>query len=701
MLAPAFAAPPAPLPPQGADAEAALRADVAQVRSLCEFVESLVRELQVTEGTPDKALMRELLSKGLRKGLDLAGSDACRHFVDSLAANIHKFPLQEQQSLARIWPVEISSEYANLQSFVLQDQGVDDLDGAFAIRFDAEGRPILAGAAAPPREASGPAPSLGSALSPASAQLQPGGGTATADVPPDRAPGQGQHASVFDELRASLRAIPARPNGGGTGLGAEDVLARLGDDDVADALLVAEPRIKSSFFSDLRLNLFKFTESTQQNLVEDFPELRVEVARLVDSMTQEVARWLDEEQAARLYPESVGPLLGKLRAMFQAILSAPFLATFKHLGGADMKRGKESFLLKVALCLRACAEKRFTTGGDVDEFASRLRRQFFYVEGYGELMEDWLQSRLSQLNDEFFQRVVAATSSTPAAVLARIRRTFRPGRWRSFQDPQLEDDIYALFLDESFPRHVLTNESIIRMLKKIPCTCGGADFQIYGTIARLPLQRQTYTGLPPIDAAEAALIELLQRFPPFPALKRLRPGLYLFGRVEVEFVLKGPALWARTLNGGVAGPELTADEFFYSSGPTEHPTAAEVAAQASRQLVHGTLASTRIEAHALALPGRGACFGAQAPMGGLGGLAPLPMDPRQLQPQPSSVVNFAQLQGIVDSAAAARPNIGAGARYEPYPNGAIGATAPKETASALCKAFGMEALGMGLEDEEI
>ena len=493
-------------------AVAIVQSDPKQLVSLIEFTDSLVRELQNSDGTLDEALMSELLAQSLRRALDLAGHDPKKRFLDALTGNIHNVRLQEQRSLARVFAVEVSSEYANLQCFV-------DDSGVTQDPYSAEGT------------SDGGTLAL---LAPGAAPAENSGANLGLQAMPE----------VLDELRGYLKTMPASSIATG-----DDVSSRILEDSVMAALQAADPQTKSAFYSDLRLNLFKLPEGSQRELVDTLPDLKVEVARLVESMTKEISRWLDDDRAlVQNRMANVGVLDARLRQLFEVILSAPFLAIFKLLGGAE-KRCKENFLLKVALCLRACTDKGIFTDGlgqEASEQADRLRGQFFYVEGYGVVMEDWLQSRIRQFNDDFLQRVDKVTSSSLNAVLARLRRTFRPGRWLLLADPQRENDIFALFLDEAFPRHVLTNDGIANMLQKVSAS-GGGEFHIYGNIARLPSQRLTYAGAPPQDHVEAAVLEVLQRYPPFPALKRIRAGLFFFGKTEVEFVLRGASLCVRIL----------------------------------------------------------------------------------------------------------------------------------------------------------
>lgn len=87
------------------------------------------------------------------------------------------------------------------------------------------------------------------------------------------------------------------------------------------------------------------------------------------------------------------------------------------------------------------------------------------------------------------------------------------------------------------------------MLQKV--SSYGGNFHVYEDIARLPpLQLQAPLEVP-TDAIDAALHETLQRYPPFPALKRVRPGVFLFGRYEIECTLPqgGGVLVAATHNG--------------------------------------------------------------------------------------------------------------------------------------------------------
>jgi len=585
--------------------------DPNQLRSINEFTGSLVRELNAAEGTPSKALMRELLAKGVRRALDIGGADGKKRFLDALSLNIHKFPLQEQQSLAKVWPVEISSEYRNLASFV--EDAVDDtlpprppvptMVASLAATAPSSIRPPVSAPPPPPLLAL-PAPPPQSLPPPM--QPSPGGLTQVSGAPPPVAqpqpsPPHGNHA--LDDVRKRLHAM--RP---GDDAGSALVQQLLGDALAVEVRGVDE-KSRLSFFSDLRLNLFKLPDSAQRSLVEHFLELRTEVARLVDTMAQEISRWLDEEKGAAQGGRQRDALLKKLRALFQATLSAPFLATYRHLEAAEKKkRGKEAFLLKIALCLRTCLEKKLAALPELTEQITQLRRHFFCIEGYGDMMEDWLQNRIKQLNEEFVQRAAAVISAgSLTEVLARLRRRFRPGRWMSLSDPQLEEDMFALFLDNAFPKHVISPESVAKVLKKLS-SYGGGNFHVYVDIARTPpTSRPTYIGSPPQDAAEVALLEVLQRFPPFGPLRRGvsgRPSLLSFGRGEVEFILRSGSLFARpSPNERRPLVELPAEEFFEQYGPKEFPSAAVSAVRASSDPSFATgLPSTIIENAQVNLP---------------------------------------------------------------------------------------------------
>jgi len=516
--------------------------DMQQLLSINEFTDSLVKELQYAVGSkPSKALMRELLSKGVNRALDLGGAEAKRRFLEALRENLHKFPLQEQRSLSKVYPVEISSEYGNLASFVGEDS-------------DDEVMVVAETKAAPVR----PAPRAG--------------------LPPPMAGNPVCHAGLED-LRRRLAALPAVP-----GPAADALLQRLLDEQLERMVRDSDEKRRAAFFSDLRLNLFKLSESGQKMLLDRFSELKADVARLVESMSQEFSRWLDEEKIAS-QRGNVEPLLTKLKALFKATLSVPFLATFKLLDSRD-KRGKEGFLLRVALCLRTCISKHFAALPELSEQVAQLRKQFFYVGGYGELMEEWLNSRISECNDSFEQGATTVLSKNLSAVLQRFRRTFKHGRWVSLTDSKLVEDLHNLFADKSFPKHVVTTSTIAKVLRKAS-SYGAGDFHIYGDIVRLAPQAPSYFGPPAQDAIDAAVIALLQRLPAFSPLRKLQPGIFLFGRIQVQFVLLGDgSLVART--DGVN--EALAEQFFVSKGPEEFPNATAVALDSL--LPHGPPSTT-------------------------------------------------------------------------------------------------------------
>ncbi|CAK9083166.1 unnamed protein product [Durusdinium trenchii] len=258
----------------------------------------------------------------------------------------------------------------------------------------------------------------------------------------------------------------------------------------------------------------------------------------------------------------------------KAVLSASFQANFKQIG-AGAKRAKEAFLLQMAVCLKT-VERRDWPG--LSELSGKMRRCFFYVEGYGELMEDWLQSRTKQLNEEFLQRGTAVLGSNFSEVLSRLRQIFRPGRWMFLSDPRVEGDLIGL-LEDSIPRHVLSISSLTKFLELVGSS-GGEDFHIYNDIVRLP-PLTSPPCLGPKDLTESTLLEVLKRLPGFPPLLRTE-GRYRFGRVEVVFQLTGTDLAAQVLSAPQPVPEvLRALDFFLQFGPQEFPNAAAEAVQAS------------------------------------------------------------------------------------------------------------------------
>jgi len=462
---------------------------------------------------------------------------------------------------------------------------------------------------------------------------------------------------------------------------------------VLKALQESDAATEATFMKDVQMSLYKFPEQAQRELVERFSGLRKEAARLVESMAQEVTRWLDEDRIISQRGGDMASLVSKLKALFQAILSAPFLTTFRHLGAAE-KRGKEAFLLKTALCLRRCGEKRLTDAPEIGSPVLQLRRQFFFVDGYGELMEDWLQNRLTQCNDDFLKRAASVIGGRLPAVQARFRRTFRPGHWLPVSDPHLQEDIYSLFLDDSFPRHALSDASVASVLRRV-ASAGGGDLHVYAGIARLPPPRKNYLGPPPQDEVEAALIELLLRLPPFRALKRIRPGAFQFGRLEVVLSKRNGRLFASARGGSGTSEEMPAEDFFERYGPEEFP---EAAAQACRPAGANGPNCTVIEA-------LGDLFGAPPPLPAfapgppsMGLLAPpfsmpglgcgatvpaLPMHPAQMVGHGHGMPGFGA------------PVPGGSAPFEPYPTGfgAMAQGAPLIGAPGGAK--------FGMDDDEI
>merc|ERR1719478_1891129 len=112
-----------------------------------------------------------------------------------------------------------------------------------------------------------------------------------------------------------------------------------------------------------------------------------------------------------------------------AIISVPFLTTFKNLGAFEQK---EAFLMKLALILRRCDEKNFTNNPEVSAQVTLLRQQFFHVHGYrdlndmeqlmGEDRKDW-KDVLGALDKELRKSILNHTDSSSSEEDANTPRS--------------------------------------------------------------------------------------------------------------------------------------------------------------------------------------------------------------------------------------------------------------------------------------
>ncbi|CAJ1351265.1 unnamed protein product, partial [Effrenium voratum] len=104
---------------------------------------------------------------------------------------------------------------------------------------------------------------------------------------------RGGEPPALMELRRRLTALPATP-----GPAAEELVTKLKEEQTSQALKAVDARTRTAFFAEVRVNLHRLTEGHQKELLERFGDLKTEVVKLVDSLTQEISVWLDEERVA-------------------------------------------------------------------------------------------------------------------------------------------------------------------------------------------------------------------------------------------------------------------------------------------------------------------------------------------------------------------------------------------------------------------
>jgi len=148
-------------------------------------------------------------------------------------------------------------------------------------------------------------------------------------------------------------------------------------------------------FERLSLNLVKFADSQQQDLVSAFRPLCEDVRQRMADLTAALNGWLSEAP----HPEKASPQ--RLAELLKSIEDAPQLRWYKQCPDLVVKA---HFLLGVASVVRAVqgtsASLHSHAGKDaqVASLLQRLTERFFVVPEHGNILETWHDGRLESYN---------------------------------------------------------------------------------------------------------------------------------------------------------------------------------------------------------------------------------------------------------------------------------------------------------------
>mmetsp|Transcript_100667 Transcript_100667/g.285265 ORF Transcript_100667/g.285265 Transcript_100667/m.285265 type:complete len:670 (-) Transcript_100667:216-2225(-) len=148
-------------------------------------------------------------------------------------------------------------------------------------------------------------------------------------------------------------------------------------------------------FERLRLQLMKFADSQQQDIVAAFRPLREDVRRRMLGTTAALNGWLAEAP----HPEKASPQ--RLAELLQAIEDAPQMRWYKQC--TDL-RIKAQFLVAMASVIRATSSAGALLKAHVAKhpqaaaLVQRLAERFFVVPEHGDVLETWHAGRLEYYN---------------------------------------------------------------------------------------------------------------------------------------------------------------------------------------------------------------------------------------------------------------------------------------------------------------
>lgn len=301
-----------------------------------------------------------------------------------------------------------------------------------------------------------------------------------------------------------------------------------------------EEKLKERLADGFGAPLPKMDEALQKRVLKGFPLVMTRIEFLVTSCTAELNRWLVSAPRFPSTPMTLADTLAKLEhplVKFFTAMQAP--------------AKKEAFLVAVALALQGLRTRfkwMVLVEAQLESMCAELQRRLFTVDGQGQVMEMWLQSRLNKYNSEVTTRLatILLDPSKPEQLRQRLQPLFPARRdagdpeagWVGLARPSSVSDALLAWIAEcvpgSFcPQHTLHPQTLLTALQRL-----GRTFEVDMRMYRARVAQAAPTQAlppPPVSTGQpaetgGALVPLAASPTPTAAavaasaLAHLRPG---------------------------------------------------------------------------------------------------------------------------------------------------------------------------------